>query len=100
MTKKAPAVENKPDAPADENLQLLYNHIKLVFIANAQSIARSQKPETLLKMIQSCKEIQPVDNTNRELWEIVQKVRQQVLGGKSAAGEKAASHKRRRTKVQ
>ena len=100
MTKTAPDPENKPNASVDENLRLLYDHIKLVFIANVQSIARSQKPETLLKMIQSCKEIQPVDNANRELWEIVQRVRQEVLGGKHAATQKAASSRRRRTKEQ
>lgn len=80
----------------DPGLQLLYDHIKLTFIANARRIAEDQKPETLLKMIQSCKEIQPVDASQKELWQIVQKVRHELLAGKSTAQSKSETPTRRR----
>ena len=84
----------------DPELQLLYDHIKLKFIANANKIADSQKPETLLKMIQSCKEIQPVDNSQKELWQIVQKVRQELLTRKNDALGKISTVRCRKTRKQ
>lgn len=82
----------------DPSLQLLYDHIKLTFLANARRIVEDQKPETLLKMIQSCKEIQPVDGSQKELWKIVQKVRHELLAGKSSAQNKSEAPTRRRTR--
>jgi hypothetical protein len=91
-------VEAKTDGveSIEPDLQLLYDHIKLTFIANARKIAEGQKPETLLKMIQSCKEIQPVDSSQKELWQIVQKVRHELLVGKSSAQKKSDTPTRRR----
>jgi hypothetical protein len=84
--------------PVDPGLQLLYDHIKLTFIANASRIAKDQKPETLLKMIQACKEIQPVDGSQKELWQIVQKVRHELLAGKSGGQNKSDAPTRRRAR--
>jgi transposase len=70
------------ETPVGEDVQLLNDFIELVFIANVKAIAKDQKRETLLKMIQSCKEIQPADSSNQELWATVQKVRREVMGGK------------------
>ena len=82
----------------DPGVQLLYDYIKLTFIANANKIAESQKPETLLKMIQACKEIQPVDGSHKELWRIVQKVRHELLARKESPPSKPAAPIRRRTR--
>jgi len=82
----------------DPGLQLLYDHIRLTFIANAERIAASQKPETLLKMIQSCKEIQPVDSSQKELWQIVQRVRSELLAGKNNQAGKPSPAARRKAR--
>jgi hypothetical protein len=96
VIKKSGNGETEKEQPVDENVRLLYEHIRLVFIANARVIAESQKPEILLKMIQSCKQIQPVNRSNEELWKTVQKVRQEVLGGKPEAPAKPSPTKRRK----
>lgn len=88
--------EAEAETPLDENVRLLYDHIRLVFIDNVKAIAESQKPETLLKMIQSCKEIQPADASNRELWATVQKVRQEVMGAKPDKPARPLAPKRRK----
>jgi hypothetical protein len=98
VTKRNETTEAEAEATVDENIHLLYEHIKHLFIINARVIAESQKPETLLKMIQSCKEIQPVDRSNEEVWKTVQKVRQEVLGQKSGTPAKPEPSKRRRVK--
>ena len=98
MTKKLET--NKAEAgvntPVDEGIRLLYDHIRLKFIDNVKAIAESQKPETLLKMIQTCKEIQPANISNQELWSTVQKVRQEVLGRKPGKPVRPGTSKRRR----
>lgn len=96
MTDRKPLKDEKGEGRGDPSLQLLYNHIKMTFVANARKIAESQKPEALLKMIQACKEIQPVDRSNQELWRIVQKVRKEILGGKTAVDKKVDPPNRRR----
>lgn len=98
MTKRNETTEAEAERRGDENIRLLYEHIKHLFIINASIIAESQKPETLLKMIQSCKEIQPVNRSNEELWKTVQKVRQEVLGRKSDPPVKPEPTKRRRAR--
>jgi len=96
VIKKSDKGEAETERPVDENVRLLYEHIKQVFVTNACVIAKSQKPETLLKMIQSCKEIQPVNRSNEELWKTVQKVRQEVLGPKGDSSPKPSTSKRRK----
>ncbi|MEW5795792.1 MAG: hypothetical protein AB1772_05475, partial [Candidatus Zixiibacteriota bacterium] len=96
MTKKSRKRAECPDSAANERVRLLYDHIRLTFIANASQIAAGQKPETLLKMIQTCQEIQPVDRKNEELWKTVQKVRQEVLGKKPAEAAPAGPPKKPR----
>jgi hypothetical protein len=96
VTKKLETDKAQAKTPLDGNVRLLYDHIRLVFIDNVKAIADSQKPETLLKMIQSCKEIQPADASNQELWTTVQKVRQEVLGRKPDKAAKPSSPKRRK----
>jgi hypothetical protein len=98
VTRKCESNEAEVERAVDENIRLLYEHIKHLFIINAPVIAESQKPETLLKMIQSCKEIQPVNRSNEELWKTVQKVRQEVFGRKSDTPAKPEPSKRRRVK--
>jgi len=98
VTKKTHKVAESADSAVNENIQLLYDHIRLTFIANAPKIVAGQKPETLLKMIQACQDIQPVDRTNEELWKTVQKVRQEVLGKKPTDGNKAGTGKTRRAR--
>jgi hypothetical protein len=93
---RKPLENERGEGRDDPGLQLLYDHVKLTFVANARNIAESQKPEALLKMIQACKEIQPVDHSNQELWRIVQKVRKEILGGKVGADKKVDPPKRRR----
>ncbi len=90
MIKKSDKSEAETERPVDEDVRLLYDHIMLVCLNNARVIFESQKPETLLKMIQSCKEIQPVNRSNEELWKTVQKVRQEVFGTKAEASPKPA----------
>ncbi|MCX6834938.1 MAG: hypothetical protein NTW07_07365 [candidate division Zixibacteria bacterium] len=96
MTKRRMEAAGDGGESVDPSLQLLYDHIKLTFIANARRIAEGQKPETLLKMIQSCKEIQPVDGSQKELWQIVQKVRHELLADKGTAQNKSEAPTRRR----
>ena len=98
MTKQRMKAEGEGRESIDPGLQLLYDHIKLTFITNASRIAEGQKPEILLKMIQSCKEIQPVDSSQKELWQIVQKVRHELLAGKSSAQNKSNAPTRRRAR--
>lgn len=98
MTKRTVEADGDGGGSVDPGLQLLYDHIKLTFIANASRIAEGQKPETLLKMIQSCKEIQPVDGSQKELWKIVQKVRHELLAGKNGAQCKSDAPTRRRAR--
>jgi len=99
VTDRKPRKDEKGEVRHDPGLQLLYDHIKLTFVANAQNIAERQKPEALLKMVQACKEIQPVDRSNQELWRIVQKVRKEILGGKTAADKKVDPPNRRRRRT-
>ena len=98
MTKHEVEASAERVESVDPGLQLLYDHIKLTFIANANKIAESQKPETLLKMIQTCKEIQPVDGSQKELWRIVQKVRHELLASKDNTPSKPVAPIRRRTR--
>jgi hypothetical protein len=100
VTKHEPEVPAERVESIDPGLQLLYDHIKLTFIANAIRIAESQKPETLLKMIQTCKEIQPVDGSQKELWQIVQKVRHELLTRKDNTSSKPVAPIGRRTRKQ
>ncbi len=73
---------------ANEGLQELYAHIRLQFVANAGIIAENEKPERLLKMIQSCPDLKPVKRANKELWEIVEKVRRDLLGAGTTSPRK------------
>ena len=85
---------NKPAATAqlDAGLRELYDHVRLQFVANADAVARNEKPERLLKMLQTCPELKPVPPDNKELWRIVQKVRKEILDG----GKKTATTKKSR----
>lgn len=89
MTKK----NEKEKSPTDDDpgLQLLYEHIRRQFVNNAEAISKSEKPERLLKMIQTCKELQPVNSSNKELWKLIQKVRTEVMGAKPTPRRKATS---------
>lgn len=94
MTKKKVRLDTKSDDGAA--IQDLYDHIRLQFIANAEVIARNEKPERLLKMIQTCKELEPVDRSNKELWKLIQKVRHDVLASKTESHRKTGSKQRRK----
>lgn len=65
----------------DPGLQELYDHIRLQCEANYKAIFKNEKPERLLKMLQTCPELKPVPPDNKELWRIVQKVRKEILSG-------------------
>jgi len=82
----------------DNGIQLLYDHIRKQFVRNARIIAENEKPERLLRMIQTCPELEPVTRANKELWKIVEKVRRQVLGDKSKPGSKNSSKRIRKAK--
>jgi hypothetical protein len=94
VTKKKVGSRAKPDDGAA--IQDLYDHIRLQFIANAAVIAKNEKPERLLKMIQNCKELEPVDRSNKELWKLIQKVRHDVLASKMKSQRKAEPKQRRK----
>ena len=80
----APKNKSEADAEAepDPGLQLLYDHIRLQAMANAEAIFRNEKPERLVKMLQACEKLKPVTANNKELWRIVQKVRRELLPSK------------------
>ena len=95
-TKKKAISEDEPSP--DENIQLLHDHIREQFVHNARIIAENEKPERLLKMIQTCPKLKPPTPTNKELWKIVQKVRREVLGGDSKPVRKATSRRKPKRK--
>jgi len=74
----------------DKGIHLLHEHIREQFVHNARIIAENEKPERLLKMIETCPKLKPVTRANKELWEIVQKVRQEVLGIRKTMDRKTA----------
>ena len=98
------ATKKKAVIPDGDNecdgIKLLFDHIRGQFVANAKQIAKNEKPERLLKMIQQCKELKPVETSNRELWKLVQLVRREVLGGEASPPTKKrrAAKTSRRTK--
>ena len=96
MTKKTKVINGE----ADENkgIRLLQDHIRLQFVANADTIARNEKPERLLKMIQSCPELKTVTKANKELWRIVEKVRHDLLRDGNASPKKNTPKARPRRK--
>lgn len=65
---------------------------------NARVIADNEKPERLLKMIQNCPRLKPPTRTNKELWEIVRKVRREVMGEKAPPKTKASTKASTRSK--
>jgi hypothetical protein len=81
------------DARLDPGLQDLYDHIRLQFVANAGAIAKNEKPERLLKMLQTCPELKPAAADNKELWRIVQRVRKEILAAESVAPAKTKPEK-------
>ena len=91
-TKKKARSDDEP--AADESIQLLNDHIREQFVHNARIIADNEKPERLLKMIQTCPKLKPPTPTNKELWKIVQKVRREVLGGDSKPDRKPTSRRK------
>ncbi len=74
----------------DENLDLLYGLIRQLFVHHAATVARNEKPERLLKMIQTCPELKPVKRANKELWQLLKKVRRDVIGNGKNGGKRAA----------
>jgi hypothetical protein len=86
-------------AEANEDLDLVYGAIRKLFVHHADIVARNEKPERLLKMIQSCPELKPVKRANKELWQLLKKVRRDVMGnGKSGGKRSAGSAKTRATR--
>lgn len=98
-TKKKEQKERTDDEPtADENIQLLHDHIREQFVHNARIIAENEKPERLLKMIQTCPKLKPPTRTNKELWKIVQKVRREVLGREAKPARKTTTRRKAKGK--
>jgi len=95
-TKNKARSEDEP--AADEGIQLLHDHIREQFVHNARIIAENEKPERLLKMIQTCPKLKPPTPTNKELWKIVQKVRREVLGSDSKPDSKKTSRRKAKGK--
>jgi len=54
----------------DKGIHLLHEYIREQFVHNARIIAENEKPERLLKMIETCPKLKPVTRANKELWEI------------------------------
>ena len=95
-TKKKIGADDEP--AADEGILLLHDHIREQFVHNARVIADNEKPERLLKMIQTCPKLKPPTPTDKELWKIVQRVRREVLGGSSKPKRKTTSRRKAKGK--
>ena len=96
-TKKKAGTDDAEKTSVDPNVQLLHDIIVQTFVSNAATIAKYQKPEALLKMIQTCDELKPIDRSNQELWKLIQKARRAMLAEGKTAGRKTRS--RRKVKV-
>ena len=88
MATKSKATGSRPD-DLDESLDLFYEHARQLFIHNVAIIARNEKPERIIKMLQSCPELKPVTRSNKALWQLLQKVRREVMNGSTATGKAA-----------
>lgn len=75
---------------------LLVDTIRKFFVLKAAEIAQTEKAEDMLKMIRRSDTGESSSSNRKELWQLLEKVRREVLGDSVSTG-KTAGRKRKPT---
>ncbi len=92
MTKKT--VTSRRDKKLSRENELLVDVIRKVFVLRANQIAETEKAEDMLKMILRSDEGKTSNANQKELWQLLEKVRQEVL--KASAPNKVITATKRK----
>jgi hypothetical protein len=71
---------SKKDRKLSREAELLIDTIRKVFVLKATRIAETEKAEDMLKMILRSDNGESSDSSQKELWQLLEKVRKDVLG--------------------
>ena len=94
MIKKT--VSSRQEKKLSRENELLVDLIRKVFVVMAAQIAKTEKAEDMLKMILRSDQGKTSDANRKELWQLLEKVRQEVLK-KSPTAKAPATTKRKAT---
>ena len=87
-------VASRQDKKLSREKELLVDVIRKVFVLKATQIAETEKAEDMLKMILRTDEGKTSSTSQKELWQLLEKVRQEVLRP-APTGQAAADGKRK-----
>ena len=84
----------RKDRKLSRQTEYLVDTIRKFFVLKAAEIAQTEKAEDMLKMIMRSDTGESSSSNQKELWQLLEKVRREVLGDSVSTG-KTASRKRK-----